>query len=69
MSNTIKGGNVNVNIGEKKGIYAGSASNMGRLFIFCNVVWALLFSAFAFYNGVQMGNLEAKVAFLEELHK
>lgn len=35
-----KVGNVNVQIGDKEGIYAGSASNMARLFILCNVIWA-----------------------------
>lgn len=33
-----KVGNVNVQIGDKEGIYAGSATNMARLFILCNVI-------------------------------
>lgn len=64
-----KVGNVNVQIGDKEGIYAGSASNMARLFILCNVVWAILFGAFAYYEGIRQGNLETRVAFLERLHK
>ena len=36
-----KVGNVNVQIGDKEGIYAGSATNMARLFILCNVIWAM----------------------------
>lgn len=61
--------NVNVQIGDKEGIYAGSASNMARLFILCNVVWAILFGAFIYYEGIRQGNLETRVEFLERLHK
>ena len=64
-----KVGNVNVQIGDKEGIYAGSATNMARLFILCNVVWAILFGAFTYYAGIKQGNLEARVAFLERIHK
>ena len=64
-----KVGNVNVQIGDKEGIYAGSASNMARLFILCNVIWAIMFGAFAYYEGIKQGNLETRVAFLERLHK
>lgn len=64
-----KVGNVNVQIGDKEGIYAGSASNMARLFIFCNVIWAILFGALAYYEGIRQGNLETRVAFLERMHK
>lgn len=49
MSNTnkggnVKGGNVNINIGdkEKQGYYVGSASNMARLFILISLVFGLL---------------------------
>ena len=49
MSNTnkggnVKGGNVNINIGdkEKQGYYVGSASNMARLFILISVVFGVL---------------------------
>ena len=41
-----KVGNVNVQIGDKEGIYAGSASNMARLFILCNVIWACMIGEF-----------------------
>lgn len=43
MSNTNKGGNVNINIGdkEKQGYYVGSASNMARLFILISVVFGV----------------------------
>lgn len=64
-----KVGNVNVQIGDKEGIYAGSATNMARLFILCNVIWAILFGAFAYYEGIRQGNLETRVEFLERLHK
>lgn len=44
MNNTNKGGNVNINIGdkEKQGYYVGSASNMARLFILISVVFGVL---------------------------
>lgn len=64
-----KVGNVNVQIGDKEGIYAGSASNMARLFILCNVIWAVVFGLFAYAKGIETGNLETRVAFLERLHK
>lgn len=64
-----KVGNVNVQIGDKEGIYAGSATNMARLFILCNVIWAILFGLFAYAKGIETGNLEARVAFLERIHK
>lgn len=62
-------GNINVSVGEKQGIYAGSATNMARLFILCNIIWAILFGFFAYHEGVQMGNLETRIQFLERLHK
>lgn len=64
-----KVGNVNVQIGDKEGYYAGSASNMARLFIFCGILWAVVFAAYAYYNGVKIGNLETKVAYLEKVIK
>ena len=64
-----KVGNVNVQIGDKEGYYAGSASNMARLFIFSGIIWALVFIAFAYLNGVRIGNLESKVAYLEKVVK
>lgn len=66
-TNSLKGGNVNVKIGDKEGYYAGSASNMARLFIFSNIVWALIFGVCLYFEGVRMGNLESKVAYLEAL--
>ena len=62
-------GNINVSVGDKRGIYAGSATNMARLFILCNVIWAILFSLFAYAKGIETGNLETRVEFLERLHK
>lgn len=62
-------GNVNVKIGSTEGIYAGSATNMARLFIMCNVIWAILFAVFAYAKGVESGNLENRVAVLESYHK
>lgn len=62
-------GNVNVKIGENQGYYAGSATNMARLFILCNVIWAVLFGIFAYVKGIETGNLETRVEFLERLHK
>lgn len=66
---TGNSGNVNVQIGDKEGYYAGSASNMARLFIFCGILWAVVFAAYAYYNGVKIGNLETKVAYLEKVIK
>lgn len=66
-TNSLKGGNVNVRIGDKEGYYAGSASNMARLFIFSNIIWALIFGICLYLDGVRMGNLESKVAYLEAL--
>lgn len=62
-------GNVNVKIGSTEGYYAGSATNMARLFILCNVIWAILFGLFAYAKGIETGNLETRVEFLERLHK
>ena len=62
-----KVGNVNVRIGDKEGYYAGSASNMARLFIFSNIIWALIFGICFYFEGVRMGNLESKVAYLEAI--
>lgn len=67
--NSGNSGNVNVQIGDKEGYYAGSASNMARLFIFCGILWAVVFAAYAYYNGVKIGNLETKVAYLEKVIK
>lgn len=64
-----KVGNVNVQIGDKEGIYAGSASNMARLFILCNVIWAIVFGLFAYAKGIETGNLETRVEILERMHK
>ena len=64
-----KVGNVNVQIGDKEGIYVGSATNMARLFILCNVIWTILFGLFAYAKGIETGNLETRVEFLERLHK
>lgn len=69
QNGTQKVDNVNVQIGDKEGIYAGSATNMARLFILCNVIWAILFGLFAYAKGVETGNLETRVAILERLHK
>lgn len=64
-------GNVSINFGgeQKEGYYAGSATNMARLFIMCNVIWAILFGLFAYAKGIETGNLETRVEFLERLHK
>lgn len=62
-------GNVNVKVGSTEGYYAGSATNMARLFIMCNVIWAIVFGLFAYFQGVQMGNLENRVSVLEVYHK
>ena len=67
--NSGNSGNVNVQIGDKEGYYAGSASNMARLFIFCGILWAVVFAAYAYYNGVKIGSLETKVAYLEKVIK
>ena len=64
-----KVGNVSVQIGDKEGIYVGSATNMTRLFIMCNIVWGIMFGVFAYLKGIETGNLEARIVFLESLHK
>lgn len=64
-----KVGNVSVQIGSEKGYYVGSASNMTRLFIFCNILWAFVLGLACYFGGVQIGNLEHRVEFLERLHK
>ena len=69
--NSGNSGNVRINFGgeHKEGYYTGSATNMTRLFIMCNVVWAIVFGLFAYFEGVKMGNLENRVAVLEVYHK
>lgn len=41
--NSGNSGNVSINFGgeEKQGYYAGSATNMARVFVMCNVIWAI----------------------------
>lgn len=69
--NSGNSGNVSINFGgeQKEGYYAGSATNMARVFIMCNVVWAVLFALFAYFQGVEMGNLETRVSVLEVYNK
>ena len=69
--NSENSGNVSINFGgkQKEGYYAGSATNMARLFIMCNVVWAIVFGLFAYVQGVEMGNLETRVSVLEVYNK
>lgn len=69
--NSGNSGNVSINLGRehKEGYYAGSATNMARLLIFCNIVWAVVFCVFAYIQGVKMGNMETKIEVLEVYHK
>ena len=74
MTNTnkggnVKGGNVNINIGdkEKKGYYVGSASNMARLFILISLVFGLLVGYIIAKQNSDYNNLNRRVEILERL--
>lgn len=69
MTNTNKGGNVNVNIGdkEKQGYYVGSASNMARLFILISVVFGVLVGYIIAKESSDYNNLNRRVEVLERL--
>lgn len=74
MSNTnkggnVKGGNVNINIGdkEKQGYYVGSASNMARLFILISLVFGLLVGYIIAKQNSDYNNLNRRVEILERL--
>lgn len=69
MTNTNKGGNVNVNIGdkEKQGYYVGSASNMARLFILISLVFGLLVGYVLAKQSSDYNNLNRRVEVLERL--
>nr|DAS78850.1 MAG TPA: shock protein B [Caudoviricetes sp.] len=69
MSNTNKGGNVNINIGdkEKQGYYVGSASNMARLFILISVVFGVLVGYIIAKESSDYNNLNRRVEVLERL--
>ena len=69
MTNTNKGGNVNINIGdeEKQGYYVGSASNMARLFIFISLVFGVLVGYVMAKQSSDYNNLNRRVEVLERL--
>lgn len=69
MSNTNKGGNVNINIGdkEKQGYYVGSASNMARLFILISLVFGVLVGYIIAKESSDYNNLNRRVEVLERL--
>lgn len=74
MNNTnkggnVKGGNVNINIGdkEKQGYYVGSASNMARLFILISVVFGVLVGYIIAKESSDYNNLNRRVEVLERL--
>lgn len=74
MTNTnkggnVKGGNVNVNIGdkEKQGYYVGSASNMARLFILISLVFGVLVGYVIAKESSDYNNLNRRVEVLERL--
>ena len=74
MTNTnkggnVKGGNVNINIGdkEKQGYYVGSASNMARLFILISVVFGVLVGYIIAKQSSDYNNLNRRVEVLERL--
>ena len=60
-----KVGNVNVQIGSKKGYYVGSASNMARLFIMISVIFGLVMSGACFYFASRLSIAEYKISNLE----
>lgn len=63
-NNANKSGDVKVQFG---GEYVGSASNMARVFVLCNVIWALVFAGFAYVQGYKIGNLENRIEILERV--
>lgn len=67
--NNLKGGNVNVNIGdkEKQGFYVGSASNMARLFILISLVFGLLVGYVIAKQNSDYNNLNRRLEVLEYL--
>lgn len=69
MTNTNKGGNVNINIGdkEKQGYYVGSASNIARLFILISLVFGLLVGYVLAKQSSDYNNLNRRVEVLERL--
>lgn len=74
MTNTnkggnVKGGNVNISIGdkEKQGYYVGSASNMARLFILISLVFGLLVGYVLAKQSSDYNNLNRRVEVLERL--
>lgn len=69
MTNTNKGDNVNINIGdkEKQGYYVGSASNMARLFIFISLVFGVLVGYVMAKQSSDYNNLNRRVEVLERL--
>ena len=69
MSNTNKGGNVNINIEdkEKQGYYVGSASNMARLFILISLVFGVLVGYVMAKQSSDYNNLNRRVEVLERL--
>lgn len=74
MNNTnkggnVKGGNVNINIGdkEKQGYYVGSASNMARLFILISLVFGVLVGYVIAKQSSDYNNLNRRVEVLERL--
>lgn len=74
MNNTnkgdnVKGGNVNINIGdkEKQGYYVGSASNMARLFILISLVFGVLVGYVMAKQSSDYNNLNRRVEVLERL--
>lgn len=74
MTNTnkggnVKGGNVNINIGdkEKQGYYVGSASNMARLFILISLVFGVLVGYVIAKQSSDYNNLNRRVEVLERL--
>lgn len=69
MTNTNKGGNVNITIGdkEKQGYYIGSASNMARLFILMSVVFGVLVGYIIAKESSDYNNLNRRVEVLERL--
>ena len=69
MTNTNKGGNVNINIRdkEKQGYYVGSASNMARLFIFISLVFGVLVGYVMAKQSSDYNNLNRRVEVLERL--
>lgn len=66
-NSSVKGGNVNINIGdkEKQGYYVGSATNVARLFILISVVFGFMVGYLWAKQSSDYNNLDKRIIALE----